>query len=274
MFVTTMADPGWQYRDKLRQSKTIKRSSVDQYKTTMTVDQICALYTPSRVEQEPNLRELALGRKLRHTYIPGRLCGHEIAEEGFLWLWCTPTTLLDGSATRVCLAWGFEPKQIGVWIKGRVEVVQPIDGAHGNAIDAALILQIGMGWATRGAVEFFIIATRGQYTKLVKNKGQSNVILAEEDLLILESKREHSRKPDAIYDRIETVCPGPYLELFSRSGREGWTSYGDELGKFAAPVVARPPIPIHTLLIVDDGQVEEHHDVLPDPGLDGQWPTS
>lgn len=278
MFTTVMADPGWQYRDALRMSKT-KRSSIDQYKTTMTVDEICALYTPSRVEIEESFLP---GKKKRENYIPGKLFGQfELHDTGFLWLWCTPTTLLDGSAQRVCLAWGYEPKQIGVWIKGRCQVFQPRDGAHGNAIDVGLVLQIGMGWATRGAVEFFIIATRGKYTSLVKDKGQSNVILAEEDLVLLASKREHSRKPDEIYDKIESVCPGPYLELFARSGREGWTSYGDELPSseavaepMSAPSPERPPIPIHTLLIVDDGQVEEHHDVLPDPGLDGQWPTS
>ena len=53
-FTTILADPPWQYRDRLRQSTT-KRSSMDQYKTTMTVDEICALYTPSRVETEQPL---------------------------------------------------------------------------------------------------------------------------------------------------------------------------------------------------------------------------
>jgi len=207
LYVTVQADPGWKYKDLLRQSKTIKRSSVDQYKTTMTVEEICNLYTPSRVEHQPMLGGLA--GKPHDITIPGRLCGYDLADTGFLWLWCTPTTLLDGSAVTVSRHWGYEPKQIGVWIKGRVQVFQPRDGAHGNAIDAGLVLQIGMGWATRGVVEFFLIATRGKYTKLIKNKGQSNLILAPEDAVILAGKREHSRKPDEIYDRIEAVCHHP-----------------------------------------------------------------
>ena len=227
LFTTISADPAWQYRDKLRMSKT-KRSSEDQYRKTMTVDEICALYTPSRVEHEPKI--LGGYPHTRQTVIPGRLFDQfTVADEGFLILWSTAAALLEGHAVQVCRAWGFEPKQIGVWIKGRIEIVPPRDGAHGNAIDAALILQIGMGWALRGAVEFFIVATRGQYTKLLKNKGTPNVLLAPEDLVLLASKREHSRKPDEMYDLIERTFPGPYLELFAKHRREGWTQHGDEL---------------------------------------------
>ena len=276
LYTTVMADPGWQYKDALRM-ETTKRSSMDHYKTTMTVDQICALYTPSRVEHEQGL-DFSGRRSQRTTLIPGRLFNQfELADTGFLWLWCTPSTLLDGSAVAVCNAWGYAPKQIGVWIKGRIEITEVPVGSEWQTV-ANLVLQIGMGWCTRGVLEFFIIATRGKYTKLVKDKGQSNLILAAEDAVILASKREHSRKPDKIYDKIESVCPGPYLELFARSGRAGWTSYGDELESEAVaesvstPSPARPPLVAHTLFIVDDGEVTEHHDVIADPGLEGQWP--
>jgi hypothetical protein len=41
-------------------------------------------------------------------------------------------------------------------------------------------------------------------------------------------KREHSRKPDEQYQIIESCSPGPYLELFARHHRPGWTVWGDE----------------------------------------------
>ena len=41
-------------------------------------------------------------------------------------------------------------------------------------------------------------------------------------------KREHSRKPDEFYDIVESCSPGPYLEMFARSGRKDWTSWGAE----------------------------------------------
>jgi N6-adenosine-specific RNA methylase IME4 len=41
-------------------------------------------------------------------------------------------------------------------------------------------------------------------------------------------KREHSRKPDEQYEIIEACSPAPYLELFARGTREGWTAWGDQ----------------------------------------------
>jgi N6-adenosine-specific RNA methylase IME4 len=50
--------------------------------------------------------------------------------------------------------------------------------------------------------------------------------------VVAEQKREHSRKPEGIYDVIEACSPGPRLELFARSERPGWTQWGDELGSY------------------------------------------
>lgn len=52
--------------------------------------------------------------------------------------------------------------------------------------------------------------------------------------LIVEPRREHSRKPDCVYDRIERLVAGPYLELFARARRANWEQWGNELGKFDA----------------------------------------
>jgi hypothetical protein len=40
----------------------------------------------------------------------------------------------------------------------------------------------------------------------------------------------HSRKPDETYERNESLCPGPYLELFGRFDRPGWNRWGNEDG--------------------------------------------
>ncbi len=36
------------------------------------------------------------------------------------------------------------------------------------------------------------------------------------------------RKPEAFLDMVESVCPGPYLELFARRQRLGWDTWGNE----------------------------------------------
>ena len=50
--------------------------------------------------------------------------------------------------------------------------------------------------------------------------------------LVIESRREHSRKPLEVFDRIRRLTAGPYLELFSRESREGWDCWGNESGIF------------------------------------------
>lgn len=45
-------------------------------------------------------------------------------------------------------------------------------------------------------------------------------------------RREHSRKPDEFFETVARVADGARLEMFARTSREGWTSYGNETGKF------------------------------------------
>lgn len=44
-----------------------------------------------------------------------------------------------------------------------------------------------------------------------------------------DGKEKHSKKPTRAYEIIETTSPGPYLEIFARSGRKNWISWGDEV---------------------------------------------
>ena len=44
--------------------------------------------------------------------------------------------------------------------------------------------------------------------------------------------REHSRKPDEFYDIVKRVSPEPRIDIFSREKREGFDSYGYEVGAF------------------------------------------
>lgn len=58
--------------------------------------------------------------------------------------------------------------------------------------------------------------------------------------LMFSERREHSRKPDEALVRIERLVDGPYIELFARSDREGWDSWGDQAGMFNPPAPVDP----------------------------------
>lgn len=142
----------------------------------------------------------------------GTVAGFESMPDAFLWLWVTNPILLDGTGARVCKAWGFKPSQIVTWIKGRLAVVED---------EAQLIAHVGMGHLTRGCTEHLILATRGKPKNLRQNKNTPNYFIA--------PRTSHSTKPQAAYDLIEQLTPGPYVELFARKHRENWTCHGNEL---------------------------------------------
>lgn len=131
-----------------------------------------------------------------------------IAEKAHLYLWVPNALLADG--LRVMEAWGFQYKTNLVWFKTRKD-----GGPDGR----------GVGFYFRNVTELVLFGIRGKDNRtLPPGRRQVN--------LVAERKREHSRKPEQVYDVIEACSPGPRLEMFARSLREGWTQWGDELGQY------------------------------------------
>ena len=121
-----------------------------------------------------------------------------------LWLWTT-NAFMRGAYE--CLdAWGFKEKTILTWDKEN----------------------FGLGDWLRNVTEHCILAVRGRPL----------VSLTNQTTLIREKRREHSRKPEAFYALVEQLCPGSKLEMFSRTPRDGWSSWGAETTKFAGSVAA------------------------------------
>lgn len=123
-----------------------------------------------------------------------------------LFMWATFPMLPD--AIDLMAAWGFAYKSGGAWAKL---------ARNGNPA-------FGAGYLYRSASEVWLLGVRG--APAVLHHDVRNLILAE--------RREHSRKPDKMYADIERLFGGPYLELFARSQRPGWTAWGNQVGKYEA----------------------------------------
>lgn len=134
------------------------------------------------------------------------------ADNSTLFLWvCWPTL---PEALNIITSWGFQYKTCGFcWVKGNSLPLFPDDVRH----------KMGLGYWTRANSEVCLLATKG------KPKRQN----ADVRQVIVEPLREHSRKPDCVHERIERLVEGPYLELFARAPREGWTVWGNETDKFS-----------------------------------------
>jgi len=87
----------------------------------------------------------------------------------------------------------------------------------------------GMGYWTRANTEPCLLATRGKPKRLHADVRQG----------VIAERREHSRKPDGMHERIERLVAGPYLEMFARQTRPGWDCFGNETGKFDKPYSPR-----------------------------------
>ncbi len=84
----------------------------------------------------------------------------------------------------------------------------------------------GVGFYFRNVTELLLFGVRGKDARtLAPGRSQVNFVATR--------KREHSRKPDEMYDVIESCSPGPYLELFARGTREGWKAWGDQSEKYS-----------------------------------------
>ena len=88
-----------------------------------------------------------------------------------------------------------------------------------------------MGFWTRANPEMCLLGSRGQPRR--RNTDVAKLLLA--------SRREHSRKPEQAYQRIERLVDGPYLELFARASQPGWDRLGNQAALFDAGAGADPP---------------------------------
>lgn len=151
------------------------------------------------------------------------------AKNCWLFLWANGPLLPQ--AFDVIRAWGFRYSAQGfTWakLKPTAEVILQSRLSAGSAVPTVKMFfsedsfNQGMGYTTRHNPELCLLARRGKPPRMAKDVQE----------LLIAPMREHSRKPDEFYDRVMRFAAGPYLELFSRQGRPGWTAWGNETKKF------------------------------------------
>lgn len=198
------ADPPWSFQDHLLHSN-VKRGASSNY-ATMLLEDIKKL--PIKQIADPNGAILAL------------------------WV---PACILQ-SGLDVMKAWGFEHKQIYVWVKVKKSPLKDLKSKIKKNLSILEIMKIieeyslqntlafGMGRLTRACSEICLIGINNKkiYKKL-SNKSQRSVCLAQ--------NLKHSAKPDHLHRSLELMFPSEKkIELFSRKERSGWLCLGNEVG--------------------------------------------
>jgi N6-adenosine-specific RNA methylase IME4 len=144
--------------------------------------------------------------------------GELATKDAHLFIWTTGPCLRQ--TFEVIEAWGFRYSAVAfTWVKlkrshnaRQLRIVESLESE----------LHVGLGLTTRKNAEFCLLARRGHARRLAKNVRE----------IILAPVREHSRKPDEAYARVQRYCAGPYLELFARQSRDGFDGWGRESTKF------------------------------------------
>jgi N6-adenosine-specific RNA methylase IME4 len=132
-----------------------------------------------------------------------------VNDTAHLYLWVPNALLAEGMQVMEC--WGFKYKTNLIWYKIRK------DGGPDRR---------GVGFYFRNVTEMILFGVRGKNARTLQaGRTQENIIATR--------KREHSRKPDEQYDLIESCSPGPYLELFARGPRKGWSVWGDQSEEYS-----------------------------------------
>lgn len=156
----------------------------------------------------PEHKRLARYSTMTTDEIAALPIGDHAAETSHLYLWAPNALLPDG--LRVMQAWGFTYKSNIVWYKTRKD-----GGPDGR----------GVGFYFRNVTEILLFGVKGKNAR-TREAGRRQVNI------IPSRKREHSRKPDEAYDIIEACSAGPYLELFARGTRPGWTAWGNQADEY------------------------------------------
>jgi len=131
-------------------------------------------------------------------------------------------------ALDVIRAWGFKYKTVGFyWGK-----IAKTDTSK---------FPIGTGFWTRAnpehAYETYLAADEQEMERVfLSTWRQPKRVAKDVRRLILAPRREHSRKPDEIPSEIMRLTHGPYLELFGRQSRDGWTVWGKQNTLFDDPL--------------------------------------
>lgn len=126
------------------------------------------------------------------------------SDNAHLYLW-TINAYVE-QAYVVARAWGFKPSTMLVWAK------RPMGG--------------GLGGAFGISTEYCLFCRRGKLAATGRVKGTWFNWKRPYDE---RGKPKHSAKPPEFYQMVEGVSPGPRLEMFARTKRDGWSIWGNEL---------------------------------------------
>jgi len=151
---------------------------------------------------------------------------YQVLPEAHMYMW-TVNSFTAGSdqgifpAINVVEELGFKPISLIPWVKSNVGSPTPYGMRYTEMCIFAVRYDKGMGKRTR-------YSGTPDPQSVPNGKG-----LCSSKDFIFAPRRQHSRKPDEFYEYVESRSKGPYLDLYSRTSRKGWTGVGNQTGMWS-----------------------------------------
>ena len=143
----------------------------------------------------PTYQTLSMEQLLELTTIGDAPIPKLAADDSHLYLWVTNRSQRKGY--QLLDEWGFRYVTCLTWCKPA----------------------FGMGNYFRSQSEHVLFGVKGSQPLLRKDVGT---------VFNFDRPKEHSTKPEEFFSLVESCSPGPYLEIFARRNREGWSCWGNE----------------------------------------------
>lgn len=191
---TITVDPPWRFESY--SGGTVPQRAKDQHYDTMTPQELAALPVSQLAGPNCALLMWGISSHLPHMMWLAKKWGFTFSSKAFCWAKTRPDA--------------------------NDELWDRIEKGDWPRIQEDRFWHFGLGHTTRKNTEDCWLFKRGRPKRISGGVRE----------LIVSPLREHSRKPDEFYDRAERLYPGPYVDLFSRTPRKGWSAWGNETEKF------------------------------------------
>ena len=192
-----LADPPWEYK------RTRSLKEIDSIEKVSSIKKLCSRnlhYHTMTLKEMKSMRSFIDRISM---------------EDSFLFMWSTCPQLIE--SLELMKAWGYKYKTIAfVWVKFK----NPEDGL----MIKYPVPHLQLGSYTRSNVEYVLIGKKGKLKINRKDRGTISQVVC-----TYGKRPDHSKKPEEVQNRIEKLFDGPYIELFARRKRKGWTTWGNEV---------------------------------------------
>jgi N6-adenosine-specific RNA methylase IME4 len=158
------------------------------------------------------------------------------------WMWMWTTNSFMEEALWLAKQWGFDQKTILTWVKTKRPISKNLFTGYKEIAPMK-----GTGHYLLNGTEHCLVCTRGAGASGMRKRFDTPTVV------FGPITGRHSEKPQYLYDFVQEVSPGPYLDIFTRRIIPEWDGWGRDYPKKGAG----PICPSGKIWTYDDCRIDD-----------------